>query len=164
MFPIDDGSRQEFNVFKEDVEELKADQEYLSNYRDAVRLALKAWGWDVDAAQMYQPQEKGMGWTNWDVRLAKICRSLWLFEQADYLDSVQKFARVIKPNGGFRYAGINLDEILYMRLPHEGTKSPPSPHASDDNQTSNRIKPPKKGMGWSNWDVCLAKTCRVAAV
>eukprot|EP00997_Jenningsia_sp_PLL12_P006387 NODE_2931_length_844_cov_21.189937_g2428_i0.p2 GENE.NODE_2931_length_844_cov_21.189937_g2428_i0~~NODE_2931_length_844_cov_21.189937_g2428_i0.p2 ORF type:complete len:79 (+),score=10.84 NODE_2931_length_844_cov_21.189937_g2428_i0:594-830(+) len=32
------------------------------------------------------------------------------------MESMQQFARSIKPNGGFFYAGICLDEILHMKL------------------------------------------------
>eukprot|EP01064_Diplonema_japonicum_P003693 TRINITY_DN1239_c0_g1_i2.p1 TRINITY_DN1239_c0_g1~~TRINITY_DN1239_c0_g1_i2.p1 ORF type:complete len:184 (+),score=41.90 TRINITY_DN1239_c0_g1_i2:68-619(+) len=117
MFPIEDGSQGQYNVLEMDVKELQADQEYMKNYREAVALVVRAWGWDIDEASPVSPMVQGMGWTSWDVRLAKITRSLWLFEQADYLASIQKFARTLKPNGGFRYGRINLDEILHMKLP-----------------------------------------------
>ena len=117
MFPIDDGSQSEYNVYADDVKELQADKDYIKNYREAVEIVFAAWGWDINASKKIDPPEQGMGWTSWDVRLAKICRSLWLFEQQDYLISAQKFARSIKPNGGFSYGRTSLDEILYMTLP-----------------------------------------------
>ena len=46
-----------------------------------MRLACAAWGWDVDQACRIAPLEKGMGWTDWDVRLAKMCRSVYLMEE-----------------------------------------------------------------------------------
>ena len=116
MFPIDDGSRPGYNVFKDDVAELLADKTYVANYREAVHLALLAWGWDTETSAPVEKPKPGMGWTNWDVRLAKICRSLYIFRQHDLLLSCQAFARTIKPNGGFRYAGINLDELLHFKL------------------------------------------------
>eukprot|EP01059_Diplonema_ambulator_P013086 TRINITY_DN2360_c0_g1_i1.p1 TRINITY_DN2360_c0_g1~~TRINITY_DN2360_c0_g1_i1.p1 ORF type:complete len:191 (+),score=74.50 TRINITY_DN2360_c0_g1_i1:55-627(+) len=122
MFPIEDGSQTEYNVFENDVRELQGDAEYMANYREAVRLVVRAWGWDIDRAEPVTPFEQTMGWTHWDVRLAKITRSLWLFEQRDYLESIQTFARHLKPNGGFRYGGINLDEILHMKLPRDARR------------------------------------------
>ena len=46
-----------------------------------MRLACAAWGWDLDQACRISPLEKGMGWTDWDVRLAKMCRSVYLMEE-----------------------------------------------------------------------------------
>jgi len=114
MFPIEDGSVSKYNVFSGDVLELKADAAWLSGYREGVAIVAKAWGWDVAASKLIDPEEAGMGWTDWDVRLAKIIRSLWLFEQKDYLTSMQAFARVVKPRGGLFYGGICLDEVFYM--------------------------------------------------
>merc|ERR1712205_36627 len=86
MFPIDDGSKAEFNVTSEaDVEMLRSDAEWLEQYREAVRLGTTAWGWDTRTGKPIQPQAPGMGYRGWDVRLAKICRSLYLFEEAPLL-------------------------------------------------------------------------------
>lgn len=62
------------------------------------RLASAAWGWDLDQACRIDPPENGMAWTNWDVRLAKMCRSVYLLEQGDMLASLQKFARDLQEN------------------------------------------------------------------
>ena len=55
------------------------------------------------------------------VRLAKVCRSLYLFEQADLLESVQEYARGVqlqeKRGAAFRYGAVVLDELLHFRLP-----------------------------------------------
>merc|ERR1740129_2505814 len=82
MFPIDDGSKPEFNVESEaDVEALCSDPEWLARYQEFVHLIARAWGWDiVAAARIPPPVPRGMGWSNWDVSLAKACRSLFLFE------------------------------------------------------------------------------------
>jgi len=116
MFPIEDGSVNKFNVLEKDVEELKKNEEWLQGYREGVMLVAKAWGWDVANSQCVEPRESGMGWTHWDVRLAKIIRSLWLFDQKDLMESMQKFTRVVKPRGGLYYGGICLDEVLYMTV------------------------------------------------
>lgn len=113
MFPIEDGSQRRYNVFAEDVAELKGDSEWLSRYRESVQLVSYAWGWDVEKAAPVQLP--GAKWTNWDVRLAKIIRSLWIFEQDDFLESMQKFALKIAPRGGLSYGYIRLDEVFLMR-------------------------------------------------
>eukprot|EP01001_Neometanema_parovale_P009473 NODE_5710_length_917_cov_96.151134_g5486_i0.p1 GENE.NODE_5710_length_917_cov_96.151134_g5486_i0~~NODE_5710_length_917_cov_96.151134_g5486_i0.p1 ORF type:complete len:222 (-),score=24.73 NODE_5710_length_917_cov_96.151134_g5486_i0:60-725(-) len=124
MFPIDDGSRPNYNVYQGDIDELKQYRGYMDNYREGVRLAAKAWGWDVEQERPIDPKDApGSGWTNWDVRLAKICRSLYLFEEDRYLASMQKFARTLKPSGGFFYGGICLDELLHFELPRRQNPS-----------------------------------------
>ena len=51
-----------------DVALLKADAEWLAGYKEGIRLAVKAWGWDLDVGERVQNPPSGMGWTNWDVR------------------------------------------------------------------------------------------------
>lgn len=122
MFPIDDGSRVEYNVSSElHVGRLKSNVEWFAGYREGISLALSAWGWDTASARRIEPLAQGMGWTDWDVRLSKIIRSLWLFEEATLLNSLQSFAREIQANEkrgeGFFYGRINLEELLHFRLP-----------------------------------------------
>ena len=123
MFPIDDGSKDEFNICsEEDVTTLRGDAEWLKGYHEALRLAAAAWGWDLTKARRIEPPETGMAWTFRDVRLAKMCRSLYLFEETERLDSLQTFARDLqkkekKGDEGFFYNTICLDELLYFQLP-----------------------------------------------
>ena len=119
QFPIDDGSRPEFNLKSEsDIELLKADPLWLSGYHESVQLVALAWGWDVDKRAL---TSSGGSWDRKDVRLAKIIRSLWLFQEVDYFESMQLFAMLINETEynkrGFFYGSICLDEILYMNLP-----------------------------------------------
>ena len=119
QFPIDDGSRVEFNMNSEsDIETLRSDEDWISGYLESVKLVAKAWGWDVDACALISD---GGFWDKKDVRLAKIIRSLWLFEQSEYFESMQKFATHINDNvynkRGLFYGRICLDEVLYMKLP-----------------------------------------------
>merc|ERR1719158_2291830 len=83
-----------------------------------------SWGWDVDAANRVECLQSGQKWSGHtrDVRLAKIIRSLWLFEEYDYFHSMQKFALELlkaekKHQPTFTYRNICLDEILHMQLP-----------------------------------------------
>jgi hypothetical protein len=120
QFPIDDGSRQEFNLKSEShVDSLRSNADWLSRYRESVSLVAKAWGWNVETSSLLD--NEGGYWDKKDVRLAKIIRSLWLFEQADYLSSMQVFAHhineTVNEKKGLYYGKICLDEVLYMKLP-----------------------------------------------
>lgn len=129
MFPIDDGSKLEYNVSSEaDVALLRSDAQWLEAYREAVRLVSAAWGWDTASSQSIRPMAPGMGYRGWDVRLAKICRSLYLFEEAPLLATMQEFAREVqrteKDGGSFFYGRICLDELLYFELPRRSLTDP----------------------------------------
>eukprot|EP00906_Rhabdomonas_costata_P035114 RCo049355 len=120
MFPVERNPRpgaELYDVLAHDISELKADPSFMAEYREGVRLAALAWGWDVDLAQRVDPLQKGMGWTGWDFRLAKMIRSLWLFQETRYFISMQAYARQLKPRGGFVRSGESLDEIMLMTLP-----------------------------------------------
>jgi hypothetical protein len=115
MFPIEDGSQRKYNVYADDVTELKNNRKWILGYREGIEFCAKAWGWNAKCKCMIQPPDKDMGWTAWDVRLAKIIRSLWLFEETQLLHSMQEFARIVKPNMGLSYGRICLDEVFYMK-------------------------------------------------
>lgn len=119
QFPIDDGSKPEFNLKSElDLQLLLSDFEWLQAYRESIALVAYSWGWDIEG-QTILPNAGH--WDGKDVRLAKIIRSLWLFQIGDYFNSMQAYARHIHTNvlngGGFFYGSICLDEILHMNLP-----------------------------------------------
>jgi len=124
-FPVDDGSKPEFNVDSEaEIQFLRADAEWFGRYLECVRLAAVAWGWDAASSARIPEglRAKGMIYLERrDVRLAKICRSLYLFEEAELLDSMQRFARdvqeVEKAGRSFTYHRMVLDELLYFQLP-----------------------------------------------
>jgi hypothetical protein len=115
MWPIEDGSQNSYNVLEDDVEELLADDEWLERYHESLALVCAAWGWDVANSRPIDQLADGQGWTDWDIRLAKMIRSLWLFGQVQEMRSLQTFARWIKPHGGLRYGHIDLDEVFYMK-------------------------------------------------
>ena len=93
-----------------------ADGEWLERYLETVELVTRACGWDIRSATAIDPKTKGMGWTNWDVRLAKMIRSLWLFGRKLEMESLQAFALFVKPRRGLSYGRICLDEVYDMRL------------------------------------------------
>eukprot|EP01007_Sphenomonas_quadrangularis_P000598 NODE_1446_length_870_cov_158.587089_g1194_i0.p1 GENE.NODE_1446_length_870_cov_158.587089_g1194_i0~~NODE_1446_length_870_cov_158.587089_g1194_i0.p1 ORF type:complete len:198 (+),score=3.23 NODE_1446_length_870_cov_158.587089_g1194_i0:122-715(+) len=123
MFPADMNSRRHEFIprTQEDVDELKADPEWLSGYRCGVRIVAQAWGWDVDAASLLPDCEAhDQVWDGWDIRLVKILRSLWLFEQEDYFRSMYKFAahlhHGVKRGRPFSY-GAETYDVFSLRLP-----------------------------------------------
>jgi len=130
MFPIDDGSKEEYNLRSEDdVASLRFDQVWLDGYREAVRLAAAAWGWNVAESRRIDPLVPSMKYTaRKDVRLFKICRSLYIFEETELLASMQAFAREVQmiEKGGrqFTFKGIVLDELLYFSLPRRCHNEP----------------------------------------
>ena len=125
QFPIDDGSRKECNLRSEsDVEKLLADEDWLRNYRDSLRIVSYAFGWDIDQASFMVGREnawKDIALSNRDVRLYKMIRSVWLLKQEDYLESLRKFARLVDSqhhhNEGFWYGSLKLSDIHHMYLP-----------------------------------------------
>lgn len=121
MFPIDDGSQLAFHLRSErDIEALRGDEAWRSRYLESIRIVARGWGWDVEQED-FVPAGQGGQWDGWDVRLAKMIRSLWLFEEQPYFDSLQRFAKHIHENvykgRGFYYGHICLDEILHMTVP-----------------------------------------------
>jgi len=116
MFPIEDGSKARYNVYEDDVVELMNNRKWILGYREGIQHCARAWGWNVKASTLMKPTDEEMGWTHWDVRLAKIIRSLWLFGEKELFDSMQSFAKTVKPNGGLRYGNISLDEVYHMTL------------------------------------------------
>jgi len=122
MWPIEDGSKKQFNVVtQEHVDTLKADPVWRANYLEAARICAAAWGWDLTKGRLIRDRQRGQRWDGVDVRLAKMIRSLWLFEEREAFLSLQKFAYSVlwheKEGRSFRYGGIVLDELLTMTLP-----------------------------------------------
>jgi len=132
LFPVEDGRRRGYNVLRDDALALRANAAWLAGYRTAVAVVARAWGWDAARAEPVPRRAPGQRWAFWDVRLAKMVRSTWLFEQHDLLDSLQRFARTIHPHGGFRYGAINLDEILYLTPDSEPRMRPHAPSDAAD--------------------------------
>ena len=87
-------------------------------YLESIRLVCASWGWDVVRERR---MANGGQYTFNDVRLAKMIRCTWLFEERQYMQSLQRFAHELQANEkqgrSFKYGCIVLDEILYMTLP-----------------------------------------------
>jgi hypothetical protein len=128
MFPIDDGRLDQFNLKSEsDVDALVHDPEWMGNFRESVRIVALSMGWDLHGNAVCSSRRgvpfEVIKYHNKDVRLAKMIRSAWILGVEDVFESLQRFAHHINRihyNGdGFWYGSINLDEILYMRLPRD---------------------------------------------
>jgi len=122
QFPCDFGSQTEFNLKSEqDIQNLLADPAWHADYLESVRLVSRAFGWDIDSASLIADDSGGRWRPDKDIRLAKIIRSLWLFGETRYFESLRSFARIIQENiyrgGAFLYAGRCYDEIVIMTLP-----------------------------------------------
>ncbi len=94
MFPVEresSGYGDEYAVNTADVQALKADQEFMKNYRRGVVLVVQAWGWDLEQGKAIHPPAKGQRWTGYGVRLAKMSDSLRLFGETDLHQKLQKF-------------------------------------------------------------------------
>eukprot|EP00397_Hematodinium_sp_SG-2012_P068441 GEMP01111154.1.p1 GENE.GEMP01111154.1~~GEMP01111154.1.p1 ORF type:complete len:129 (+),score=20.89 GEMP01111154.1:178-564(+) len=115
----------EYNIYSEEhMELLKSDKEWHAGYLEGVCLCARAWGWDVAEKRRVEDPDPSMKWRNWDVRLAKMIRSLWLFGEKEYFDSMQAYANSLLQNEKqrqrtFQYGNICLDELLYLELPRE---------------------------------------------
>lgn len=101
MFPTDRssaGQGDKYKLGKEDIEQLKADREFMESYRSGVKLVLLSWGWDAPSNNLVQNSKQR--WTNYQVRLGKMVHSLALFEEKELVQSIKKFCdtRGITPN------------------------------------------------------------------
>ena len=146
-FPIEDGSQDQYNVLADDVAEMSADDEWLERYLETIEIVARAWGWDLQASRPVSPiTGRGMGWTGWDIRLSKMIRSTWIFCQKEAMESLQAFARFIKPDRGLRYGSIDLDEVFDMSLdPIVVTKKPKkAPKKSKPTPKAKKSKPTPK--------------------
>ncbi len=68
---------------------LRSDSIWLGNYLESVKLAALAWGWDVESGTTVKHPQHWQKWNGHDVRLSKIIRSLWLFEEESYFSNMQ---------------------------------------------------------------------------
>lgn len=112
MFPIADESSQDYayTVFGKDIEELKNDRVYLSNYREGLRLMFASWGWNLENGTEILNKSSTQRWRNYDVRLRKAIQSMILFNQEDYLKNAKIFVNKLVES---KVLGIN-GQILYL--------------------------------------------------
>jgi hypothetical protein len=65
---------------------------FLSFLNFSIYFSLK----DIDRRQLFDELEDNQKWSYWPVRLYKAGKSLWLFNQDDYYQSLKVYAQYIK--------------------------------------------------------------------
>ncbi|MGZ3633252.1 MAG: hypothetical protein ACXWM7_02850 [Parachlamydiaceae bacterium] len=96
MFPISrssQGQGDKYAVSEKDVQILKNDPEFMTNYLRGVELVAQSWGWDVKNAKECENLTADQKWANYKVRLIKMLESLELFGEGGYLLSMHQFVQ-----------------------------------------------------------------------
>ena len=97
-FPIFHKSQHgwKYSVYEDDVDHLLSDQEFITNYKRAVELISRSWGWDIKNSKPILNPDKDQVWNGYDIRLRKCGQSLQLFKQDDYFQSLSQFVHYQK--------------------------------------------------------------------
>lgn len=97
MFPIDQPSRLGFayTVNESDIDSLKKDKEFMTNYLRGVELLLLSWGWDLNKKCLIPEPKEDQNWHNWPIRLSKCTQSLELFGCTETYQSVVAYGRYL---------------------------------------------------------------------
>lgn len=100
MFPVNRASAghgSDYAVSPKEIEALKADKEFMENYRRGVVLVVKSWGWDLEKQAAVPAGEltPAQRWTGYGVRLGKMAGSLQLFGEKDLYARLQQFCNAI---------------------------------------------------------------------
>ncbi len=98
-FPINMGSASKGDSYKltaNDVKKLSVNADFIKNLRRSAELVLLGFGWDIKQNNFVSNKSKDQTWTNNVPRLYKIGRSLLLFRQLDYYQSVESMAKALK--------------------------------------------------------------------
>lgn len=102
MFPTDRHSTGQGSTYQlngEEIEELRADAEFMESYREGVALIAASWGWDVANKQWISSASKEQCWAHWDVRLGKMLHSLRLFKERALRESMVLFGELLLKKG-----------------------------------------------------------------
>lgn len=113
MFPIDQPSRLglAYTVSESDVENLKKDAQFMTNYLRGVELLLLSWGWDLKEKSLIREPSEHQTWHNWPIRLSKCAQSLELFDCMEAYDSVVAYGRYLLSRGNdFTFGNKDLSE------------------------------------------------------
>lgn len=115
MFPIDRPSTHGFKwvVYDGDVDELKKDTAFMTQFRRGLELSALAWGWNIaDACEIDNPQPH-QSWKNWPVRLFKMAQSAKLFGEGADFGSLKKYALLLMDRGNeMSYSGHDLSWLF----------------------------------------------------
>eukprot|EP01102_Stenamoeba_stenopodia_P020957 TRINITY_DN8329_c0_g1_i1.p1 TRINITY_DN8329_c0_g1~~TRINITY_DN8329_c0_g1_i1.p1 ORF type:complete len:178 (+),score=24.06 TRINITY_DN8329_c0_g1_i1:58-591(+) len=102
MFPIDEKSASKgvkYTVSLEHVQKLKSDAEWMVAYRRGVEILLLSWGWNINHRTEVERSERdkknGQRWQHYPVRLYKCIKSLMLFRESDYVESIKQYVTTV---------------------------------------------------------------------
>jgi hypothetical protein len=114
-FPCDRPSKYAYaySVFAYEINILKKDTYFMSNYMRACELLLVSWGWDIHTATMLKNRKPEQTWQNWAIRLYKCALSLQQFGMDNYFQSVKQYALfLLAEKQNFNYYGEDLAQIF----------------------------------------------------
>lgn len=107
MFPIGDPSGYGFayTVLEGEVQELKDDAAYMSEYLKGASILACAWGWSLADACPLTDTAPGQSWQNWPIRLYKATKSLKLFGCEPEFQSFRAYGqRLLAAGVSFEYS------------------------------------------------------------
>jgi hypothetical protein len=117
MFPIDEKSSWGFkySVYRDELDALKSDSEFMTRWRQGVAFVAEAWGWDLQAGREWLPEQRypGQEWSRWPVRLYKMAKSAKLLGEEQIFISLREFGRLLLSRGErFSYGGHDLSWLF----------------------------------------------------
>lgn len=115
MFPIDQASRLgfAFTIYRDEVELLKTDSAFVTNYLRGVELLLLSWGWNLEKKEMIQHPDKDQNWHNWPIRLYKCAQSLALFGfEREYFSVIEYGHLLLEQGEDFMFRGKDLSVLF----------------------------------------------------
>jgi len=120
MFPIDEPSSFGYAwvVSEGDVQELKQDPKYLTNYLRGVELLALSWGWDLRRKTYVPNPMPDQRWQEWPIRLYKVSKSLKLFGFEEQFESMRKYANdLIQKGECMQYGNKDLRPLFMAATP-----------------------------------------------
>jgi hypothetical protein len=113
MFPIDQPSRLGllYTVNQSDIDNLKKDEEFMTDYLRGVEFLLLSWGWELNKMCLISEPKEHQTWHNWPIRLSKCAQSLELFGCTEAYESVVVYGRYLLSHGtDFTFRNKDLSE------------------------------------------------------
>ena len=102
-----------YSVFEHEINQLKADAEFVIKYLKGVELLMLSWGWEIYHEKLVNEPDKDQTWHGWPIRLHKCANSLEQFGFEKELKSVVKYARYLIEKGiSFSYNGKDLADYF----------------------------------------------------
>lgn len=100
-------------VYEGEVDLLKSDLQFMSNYRRGVVLVSASWGWNLESCTYICHPLPGQSWHHWPIRLYKAAQSVQLFGLGDYFASLRALALdLIGKEESFLYNGRDLSSLF----------------------------------------------------